>query len=150
MPASIGVRETRRFKGVEQLVKEDCIEGKRLKNAIVRKATFPIDIHNPAGCGQAAGNNGKNAGTAERGKPYDIPFGVMLPEKLDGFLFTGRCINASHEALASCRVMIIAMALGAAAGAAAALAAKDNLKVREVPPERMIEILFPLKENCHG
>lgn len=61
------------------------------------------------------------SGTAERGKPYDIPYGVLVPRRLNGLLLAGRCISASHEALASCRVMCIAMALGAAAGAAGSL-----------------------------
>lgn len=49
--------------------------------------------------------------SARRVKPYDIPYGALVPKKVDGLLFCGRCISASHEALASCRVMGPAMPL---------------------------------------
>lgn len=142
MPAAIGVRETRRFEGMARLEKENCLQGTRFSDAIVRRAAFPIDIHNPAGCGQAAGHDENEVGTAERGKPYDIPYGVLVPRRLNGLLLAGRCISASHEALASCRVMCIAMALGAAAGAAAAYASRHNCEVRDVPPAELAPLLF--------
>lgn len=143
MPAVTGVRETRRFKGVSCLGKEDCITGRTFKDAVVRKALFPIDIHNPSGGGQAAGQGAhEHTGAAERAKPYDIPYGVMVPENCNGLLFTGRCISATHEALASCRVMGIAMALGAGAGAAAAYASQHKCELRDVPPEELNSVLF--------
>ncbi len=143
MPAVLGVRETRRFKGVARLCKEDCIEGREFADAIVRGARFPIDIHNPSGGGQAAAQDVfAGTGVAEQVKPYDIPYGVMVPEHCDGVLVSGRCISASHEALASCRVMGIAMALGAGAGAAAAYAAQHGCKLRDVPPTELHPILF--------
>ncbi len=143
MPAVLGVRETRRFKGMACLRKEDCIEGRKFAEAVVRDARFPIDIHNPAGGGQAAAQNVfASTGVAERVQPYGIPYGVMVPEHCDGLLFTGRCISASHEALASCRVMGIAAALGAGAGAAAAYAVQHGCELREVPPSELHSILF--------
>ena len=142
MPAAVGVRETRRFTGVARLEKEDCLTGRRFPDAVVRRAEFPIDIHNPAGGGQAAGRGTHSVGTAEYVKPYDIPYGVMVPCELDGMLFTGRCICASHEALASCRVMCIAMALGAAAGAAAAYSAVHGCELRAVPVAELAPVLF--------
>lgn len=142
MPAAVGVRETRRFIGLARLEKEDCLTGRRFSDAAVHRADFPIDIHNPAGSGQAAGRDSHAVGTAEYVKPYDIPYGVMVPHELDGLLFTGRCISASHEALASCRVMYIAMALGAAAGAAAAYSSIHDCELRMVPIAKLAPILF--------
>ena len=112
------------------------------ENACISGMPAAIDIHNPAGCGQAAGHDVNVVGTAERGKPYDIPYGVLVPRRLNGLLLAGRCISASHEALASCRVMCIAMALGAAAGAAAAYAIHHNCEVRDVPPAELAPLLF--------
>ncbi len=142
MPAAIGVRETRRFAGVARLEKEDCVSGRTFPDAVVRNANFPIDIHNPDGGGQAAGRNGCNVGTAERCKPYEIPYGVMVPKQMNGLLFAGRCVSASHEAIASCRVMYIAMALGCGAGAAAAFAVKHNCELRDVPAAELQAALF--------
>lgn len=133
MPAVVGVRETRRFEGVDRLSTEDVLSGRRRADAIARKCSFVIDIHNPAGAGQSDGRgNDAVTGGARRVKPYDIPYGALVPKKVDGLLFCGRCISASHEALASCRVMGNAMATGVGAGAAAADAVGKGIEVREV------------------
>ncbi|MBS1372344.1 MAG: FAD-dependent oxidoreductase [Lentisphaeria bacterium] len=142
MPAAIGVRETRRFEGVARLEKSDCIAGRRFEDAVVRRACFSIDIHNPNGGGQAAGHEENAVGTAERARPYDIRYGALVPRRVDGLLFAGRCISASHEALASCRVMCIAMALGGGAGAAAAYAAGHHCELRDVPVRGLQPLLF--------
>ena len=67
---------------------------------------------------------------------------VLNQRRIDGLLFAGRCISASHEALASCRVMCIAMALGCGAGAAAAYAARLGCKLRAVPVSEIQPLLF--------
>ena len=97
--------------------------------------------------GQAAGRDEHEVGTAERAKPYDIPYGVLVPRRIDGLLFAGRSISASHEALASCRVMCIAMALGAGGGAAAAHAAKHGCELRSVPVSEIQPLLFQRKSS---
>ena len=105
MPAVVGVRETRRFEGVDRLTTEDVLSGRKCEDAVARRCSFVIDIHNPAGAGQADGHDKAVTGGARRVKPYDIPYGALVPKKVDGLLFCGRCLSASHEALASCRVM---------------------------------------------
>lgn len=130
MPAVIGVRETRRFLGVEYLTREDALSGRKWPNAVVRGASFPIDIHNPAGSGQAEGREGQ--GGATRVLPYDIPYGCLVPRKVDGLLLAGRCISGSHDAHASYRVQCIAMATGAAAGTGAAVAVQRGIQPRAV------------------
>ena len=132
MPAVVGVRETRRFEGVDRLTAEDVLSGRTREDAIARKCTFVMDIHNPAGAGQAHGHDKAVTGGARRVKPYDIPYGALVPKKVDGLLFCGRCLSATHEALASCRVMGNAMATGVGAGAAAADAVKKGIDVRDV------------------
>jgi hypothetical protein len=138
MPAVVGVRETRRFEGVDRLTTEDVLSGRKREDAIARKCSFVIDIHNPAGAGQADGH-GKSAvtGGARRVRPYDIPYGALVPKKVDGLLFCGRCLSATHEALASCRIMGNAMATGVGAGAAAADAVKKGIDVRKVDARKL-------------
>jgi len=125
MPQAVGVRETRRFLGVEYLKREDLVSGRRWESAVVRDANFVIDIHNPAGGGQAHG-------FAEKVRPYDIPYGCLVPRSVDGLLLAGRCISGSHDAHASYRVQRITMSIGAAAGAAAAIAVKQGVRPRDV------------------
>lgn len=123
MPATIGVRETRRFRGMEYLTRDDVLAGRKWDTAVVREATFPIDIHNPDGGGQAEG-------LAANVQPYDIPYGCLVPRKIDGLLLAGRIISGSHDAHASYRQQKILMAVGAAAGAAAALCTRQKTKPR--------------------
>ena len=53
-------------------------------------------------------------------KPAQIPLRCLVSEEIEGVFFAGRCISATHEALASVRVMGTCFATGQAAGAAAA------------------------------
>jgi hypothetical protein len=125
MPAVVGVRETRRFLGLQYLTRENLLVGRKWPDAVVWDASFVIDIHNPDGSGQAEG-------LAARVKPYDIPYGCLVPCEIDGLLLAGRCISGSHDAHASYRVMCIAMAIGAAAGTAAAIAVQQGVQPRDV------------------
>lgn len=143
MPAVIGVRETRRIRGVASLAVDDLIEGKKSPRAVVRSASFPIDIHNPDGIGQAQGVSAEHPlGKDPKVRPYDIPYDCLVPKSLNGLLVAGRCISGSHEAIASSRVQVIAMATGIAAGAAAANAAKLGIEPRDVDVAKLQEIVF--------
>jgi ribulose 1,5-bisphosphate synthetase/thiazole synthase len=115
----VGVRETRRIKGRYSLSAEDVTEGRSFDDSIAT-CSFPIDIHDPLGDNLKWIKKNKNTF-------YDIPFRVMLPRKLKNLIVTGRCISASHEALASARISATAMALGQAAGTAAAVACRHNI-----------------------
>ncbi len=130
MPAVIGVRETRRFLGCDYLTRADLLEGRKRPDAVVEDALFVIDIHNPDGPGQSEGS-------AVECRPYDIPYGCLVPREIDGLLLAGRCISGSHDAHASYRVMTICLGIGAAAGAAAAIAARRRISPRQVKPEEI-------------
>lgn len=122
----LGVRETRRITGDETVCDSDVETGfKRPDDVVVHNAWFLIDIHNPAGGGQAEGHS-------QPAIPYDIPYGAMLPEGIEGLVTAGRCISGTHRAHASYRVMSVCFAMGEAAGAAAAIAAKRGRTPREI------------------
>lgn len=134
--ATTGVRETRRVMGDYLLTAEDLVAGKQFEDAVVHEAEFIVDIHNPDGAGQA---EDKIAYVI----PYDIPYRAMLPKGVEGLLVAGRCISGTHRAHASYRVMSICMAMGEAAGAAAALAAQQGITPRQLPAA---EVRASLKE----
>lgn len=117
--STVGVRETRRVRGFETVEDRDVEQGTRRKDVVVHKAWFLIDIHNPAGGGQAEKHS-------QPAIPYDIPYGALVCSTVGGLLLSGRCISGTHRAHASYRVMAICMATGQAAGAAAALCAKHQ------------------------
>ena len=121
-----GVRESRRILGDTVLTADDLAAGRKFEDAAVHNACFCVDIHNPSGAGQADG--------ADRLKvrPYDIPFGCMRPRGIENLLTCGRCISGTHEAHASYRVMVICMAMGQAAGIAAATAARLGCTTRQL------------------
>jgi hypothetical protein len=57
---------------------------------------------------------------------------MMLPIGLERLLVAGRCSSASHDAHASMRVAAVCMALGEAAGVAAAQASDSGKTPREL------------------
>lgn len=129
-----GVRETRRVMGDYVLTAEDMVEGKCFDDVAVHEAEFIVDIHNPAGAGQAEDK-------IQYVIPYDIPYRCFLPKGVEGLLVAGRCISGTHRAHASYRVMSICMAMGEAAGTAAALCAKDDKTPRELPVKELQKAL---------
>ena len=133
-PATLGVRESRRVMGDYVLADADVESGARFDDVVVHQAWFVIDIHNPAGSGQAEGK-------AKMAKPYDIPYRCLLPKGVEGLLTAGRCISGTHRAHSSYRVMGICMATGQAAGTAAAIAAKEKTLPRAVSAKQVQEAL---------
>ena len=123
--SSLGVRETRRIMGDRMIQDSDVENGTKQDDVVVHNAWFLIDIHNPTGGGQAEGHS-------HPAIPFDIPYGALLPRKLDDLLTCGRCISGTHRAHAAYRVMAICMATGQAAGVAAALSAKAHTPPRSL------------------
>lgn len=108
----IGVREGRRVVGRYWLSREDVLDGRRFDDAIAQGAA-PIEEHAAAQTTRWEFLPGSGG--------YDIPFRSLLPVDVAGLLVAGRCFSASHDAHASARNMAQCMAMGQAAGTAAAL-----------------------------
>ncbi len=137
--SALGVRETRRITGIDRVEDVDVETGTRRKDVVVHNAWFLIDIHNPAGGGQAEKHS-------QPAKPYDIPYGALVPRTVTGLYTAGRCISGTHRAHASYRVMAICLATGQAAGTAAALCARENLLPHELDYHLVQEAL--LRQGC--
>ena len=118
-----GIRESRRVVGEYLITAEELAAGKRFDDVVVHKAEFIVDIHNPAGAGQAEEK-------IQYVVPYDLPYGCFVPKGVDGLMTAGRCISGTHRAHASYRVMSICMAMGQAVGVAAALCARQGCQPR--------------------
>ena len=114
---------------------EDVAEGRRFPDVAVHKAEFIVDIHNPAGAGQAEA-------VIQYSKSYDIPYRSFVPLKIEGLLVAGRCISGTHKAHASYRVMSICMAMGEAVGVAAALCGSDEVTPRKLDVKKMQDVLL--------
>lgn len=120
----IGVRESRTIVGAYRLTKEDVLSGRKFLDAI-GKCSFPIDIHSPEGSDDIVI-------ALDPGEWYEIPYRTLYSPFLKNLLVAGRCISATHEALASLRIMPTCMVTGQAAGTAIALASADKLSVEKV------------------
>lgn len=128
---SLGIRETRRFRGRRCLREEDVRAG-TVPEDTVALGGYNIDIHHGA-------DEGSELYIVKRG--YGIPYGCMVPCEMDGLLFTGRLICADQIAYGSSRVMGTCMALGQAAGTAAALCVELGCAPAQVPVARLRALL---------
>lgn len=136
----VGIRETRRVMGEYLLTAEDLVNAKHFDTAVVHRAKFPIDIHNPSGAGQAE----SDTVPVQVKKPYDIPYEVLVPLKVENLLTCGRCISGTHRAHASYRVMNIAAATGQAAGIAAALCVENGTSPRKLEAKKIQDVLVDI------
>lgn len=134
----IGIRETRHFKGLKTLTAADCREARQHEDAVVFGAHFNFDVHNISGAGlDKTGCQHEFKQT----KGYTIPYGCLVPEKIDALLLSGRNISGTHMAHSNFRAMPICMGIGEAAGAAAALAASLNLPPRALTAAQVREAM---------
>lgn len=119
MAHHIGVRETRRVKGIYYLTSEAFTNRTKFSDAICR-VNYPIDIHNPNGTGTELVHMPKE-------EWYEIPYGSIVPKDCDNLLIGGRPISVDHAIHSSLRVMPPACSIGQAAGMAAAVSCNTNL-----------------------
>ncbi len=125
----LGIRETRHFEGLESLNEHNILDAEFFDNWVVREAFFNFDVHNMTGPSlDKTGVQDKFTQT----KYYTIPYGCLVPKKIDGLLLSGRNISGSHLAHSNFRIMSVCTATGEAAGAAAAISVKQNISVRDV------------------
>ena len=125
----LGIRETRHFEGRESLSAQDIVSAKQYDNWVVKRAHFNFDVHNLTGPSLDA--TGVQHGW-KQAEDYTIPYGCLLPKQVEGLLLSGRNISGSHLAHSNFRVMPVCIAVGEAAGAAAALAVKQNRNLSDV------------------
>lgn len=133
----IGVRESRRLVGQYVLNEDDLMKARRFDDAIATGCWY-LDLHpNKTVIGSANDFDPKKV----QPEPYDIPYRSLLPQKLENLLVAGRCHSASRGAHASTRVTVTAMAMGEAAGTAAAMAVAAKKNPQEVGGVKVREAL---------
>ncbi len=128
---TLGVRETRHFEGVYRLTREKMYSQEVRQNAIAQSA-YNIDIH-------SAQQDHIDLTPVE--EPFGIPYGCLVPRDIDGLLLSGRTISVDTDTYASVRVMGPCMAVGEAAGEAAAMAVDAQCEVRQVSVPKLRETL---------
>ena len=137
--STLGIRESRHVQGLRTLNAEDlvnCVVG----DDSILVASNSVDVH---------GKGGSNATeyTTINGRWYGVPFGTLVPVGVKGLLMAGRCLSATSDAAGAVRVMPPVMAMGHAAGVAAALALKggvmpDDLDVSDIRRKLLAQKAF--------
>jgi len=157
----VGPRESRQIVGPYALTGDDVTSGRKFDDAIARGSWW-IDIHCPLGntypvhlctvecpegaeCPYWAAEHDNMRAREQlyppKGDWYDIPYRCLLSVKVPNLLASGRCISATHEGMAGARVMGTCMAIGQAAGTAAALAVAEGIPPAQVNVRRLREML---------
>ena len=134
----IGIRETRHFKGMKTITEQEISAAAQYEDAVVFDAHFNFDVHNITGAGLDRTGCQHNF---KQKNGYTIPYGCMVPEKIDGLLLSGRNISGTHMAHSNFRAMPICVGIGEACGAAAALSARQGKKLREIDSEEIRRVI---------
>ena len=155
----MAIRESRRVVGEYVLTADDVVSGHKFDDGIAR-AGWVIDVHCPMGytssrsqlcnerCEMSQPCEFRDAGLHQtipshrlsdvsnawppQGSWYDIPYRSLVPLNSENLLVAGRCISGTHEAQASFRVMGTCMAMGQAAGTAAAICARAGVRCSDL------------------
>jgi ribulose 1,5-bisphosphate synthetase/thiazole synthase len=114
----IGVRTTRLLAGVKKLTFEEFKEGTRFPDTIA----------------VGGAQNAKHRG-------WPIPYGTLVPQKLDNLLTAGRSICVEEKVIEDMRLIGACLTTGHAAGAAAALAVRDRCRPRDVDVPKLQKLL---------
>ena len=114
----LGVRITRVLKGLKTVTLADLKAGKRFPDAI--------------GVGGASDNQHQE---------WQIPYGALVPERIDNLLAAGRCISAEMQMADLVRLIPNCFVTGQAAGVAAAVAVRDGCPPRKVDVAKVRKIL---------
>jgi hypothetical protein len=125
------VRDTRKLEAVHRILAHDLSAGAKPADGIVG-CDNPINPINAAMTHDAI---------VAKGDFYTIPFRAMVPESIVNLLFAGRLVCADPAAFASVRGMPQCMAMGQAAGTAAAMALAGRVPVQALDHSAIVASL---------
>lgn len=128
LSTQIGVRETRRVYGDHRLTREDVLGARRFDDE-VGLCGAPIEDHH--------GGADTRWQYLPDGEVVGIPYRTLIARDAANVLVAGRCFSATHDAHASVRSMAQCMAMGQAAGTAAALATGAGGEPRDVSAQQL-------------
>jgi hypothetical protein len=118
MGASLGVRESRKIVGAYDITDHDVLHQAHFDDSI---GIFPEFLD---------GND--IAVMPSTGRYFHIPYGIILPQKVENLLVAGRCVAGDKVSHAATRQMMCCTVTGQGAGVAAAVSIKDDVPCRRV------------------
>jgi hypothetical protein len=126
--STLGIRESRHIEGEYILKAEDLVNGVVPDDSILL-ASNSVDVHG----GGATANS--SVYTVINAAWYGVPYRCLLPLEAENLLVAGRCLSANSDAAGAVRVMPPVMAMGHAAGVAAALSLRGGIVPRRLDAE---------------
>lgn len=111
----VGIRESRRVRGVYALSGEDILSSARFADVIGVNA-WPMELHQAGRIEWAFPRD-------ERRAVNDLPWRMLVPLGCANLLVAGRCASMTHEGQSAARASGVCFVMGQAAGTAAALLA---------------------------
>jgi hypothetical protein len=132
-PPQLGIRETRRITGAYQLSGDDVLGCVDFPDSIGVNG-WPIEAHNAGRVEwrwHAAGSRGF----------CQLPYRMILPQKVQNLMVAGRCASMTHEGQSAARVSGACFVMGQAAASAAHLALGGNSRLSEIPVEALQGLL---------
>lgn len=115
---TLGTRESRLIEGMLRISDDYVLEQGRCNDSI---GIFPEFID---GSGYLI--------LPTTGRYFQIPYGCLVPQKIENILVAGRCISAGVVAHTSMRNMMCCAVTGQGAGTAAAVSIQQNVTVRNI------------------
>jgi hypothetical protein len=119
----LGIRDTRVVTGRYAMTKQDVRNQARFDDSI---GIFPEFLD---GYGALV--------LPTTGRYFQVPFGILVPEKVENLLVAGRCVSGDKMSHAALRSMMCCTVTGQGAGVAAAISLKDGVNCGEVAINRV-------------
>lgn len=129
---SLGIRETRRFKGIRRVTGQDAVQGLVPEDSICL-VSYKIDIHSGTDTGLLF---------TDIEEPYGIPYGCLVSAEVENLMMAGRCISCDALSYGSLRVIPYCLAMGQAAAVGACVARESGVLPAEADVEKIREILL--------
>jgi hypothetical protein len=135
MAPQIGVRDSRRIIGDYTLTRDDIFDGRIFEDEIALKVYRGPNLkgwvrHKPDG---SEGHKGHDLAELPISVVLlGLPYRCLLPAGIEGLLVSGKTVSFDNEAHQRVRLMPECIAMGEAAGVAAAVAVRDGVSLRAV------------------
>ena len=127
-PPLMGIRQTRFIEGEYKLTVDDALTGRRFDDVIAISPAPIIAYYHYRRYLEHEG--------------FDIPYRCLVPQKIENLFVAGRCISSEQQPYESFRSIVPTMAIGQAAGAAAALCCQTNSTPRKLVVAKLQKLLM--------
>jgi hypothetical protein len=152
LPYELYVREGRRLEGVEMFKERDALKVPSFPRPPLRADSIAVGdwaIDSHAVSRDTEGYIYFSMGDRfHTSAPYQAPYGIMVPKEVDGLLVP-MAVSATHVGFQVLRLEAIRMAMGQAAGDAAALCVKGNMQPRAVPVAKLQAMLLDQNQSFY-